>query len=441
MDEHERTAELRRVRDDAVALVCGRIESQIPLSVMRVVQRPVGRRSARAGRGERVGRVQHGERGQEAAVGPADHRHAAEVGFRHGNAGFGGDRGKRVGQRVHGVDLVLKRHGFHVFVDRAIPLRSAAGGAATVGGDHDVALVGPPLRVPVERLAFHDLLETGAAVRLHEDRQLVGIRVCAVRRRQDDRRVQGAFAEADESHVRHETGGFGVVFDRRNHHRHHVGGVDAITITVRRAHVHAMLHLHRGIVHATAGHHATVAGAAHRPLSGNVGERLPVAVVTDRDHVEAAGVVIVRVGLPQERQIGGRQQFRRALHHAQHVVVGHVEHFAHLQALGCEWRAVHGQTVRVGVHVVHRAHETAVRRVCGGAGDQVEPAVVAMFLKHARGAGFFAGRVFGDGDGEGLHFAAVLVGEAVFRRAHGHDRLAHVDGEHLVVLLKPVLHK
>ena len=28
----------------------------------------------------------------------------------------------------------------------------------------------------------------------------------------------------------------------------------------------------------------------------NVGERLPVAVVTDRDHVEAAGVVIVRVG-------------------------------------------------------------------------------------------------------------------------------------------------
>ena len=64
-----------------------------------------------------------------------------------------------------------------------------------------------------------------------------------------------------------------------------------------------------------------------------------------------------------------------------------------------------------------------------------------MFLKHARGAGCFAGRVFGDGDGEGLHFAAVLVGEAVFRRAHGHDRLAHVDGEHLVVLLKPVLHK
>ena len=144
---------------------------------------------------------------------------------------------------MHGVDLVLKRHGFHVFVDRAIPLRSAAGGAATVGGDHDVALVGPPLRVPVERLAFHDLLETGAAVRLHEDRQLVGMRVCAVGRRQDDRRVQGAFAEADESHVRHETGGFGVVFDRRNHHRHHVGGVDAITITVRRAHVHAMLHL------------------------------------------------------------------------------------------------------------------------------------------------------------------------------------------------------
>ena len=344
---------------------------------------------------------------------------------------------------MHGVDLVLKRHGFHVFVDRAIPLRSAAGGAATVGGDHDVALVGPPLRVPVERLAFHDLLETGAAVRLHKDRQLVGMRVCAVGRRQDDSRVQATFAESGESHVRCETGDFRVVFDWRDHHRHHFRAVrnTVRNVAFRRAHVHAMLHLHRGIVHATAGHHATVAGTGHRPLAGRAGERLPVAVVTDRDHVEAAGVVIVRVGLPQERQIGGRQQFRRALHHAQHVVVGHVEHFAHLQALGCEWRAVHGQTVRVGVHVVHRAHETAVRRVCGGAGDQVEPAVVAMFLKHARGAGFFAGRVFGDGDGEGLHFAAVLVGEAVFRRAHGHDRLAHVDGEHLVVLLKPVLHK
>ena len=151
--------------------------------------------------------------------------------------------------------------------------------------------------------------------------------------------------------------------------------------------------------------------------------------------------MLVRVGLPQERQFVRGQQFRRALHHAQHVVVGHVEHFAHLQALGCEWRAVHGQTVRVGVHVVHRAHETAVRRVCGGAGDQVKPAVVAMFLKHARGAGFFAGSVFGDGDGEGLHFVAVLVGETVFRRAHSRNRVAHAHCEHLVVLLEPVLHE
>ena len=50
-------------------------------------------------------------------------------------------------------------------------------------------------------------------------------------------------------------------------------------------------------------------------------------------------------------------------------------------------------------------------------------------------------RVFGNGDGEGFDLVAIVVGEAVFRRAHGHDRLAHVDGEHLVVLLKPVLHK
>ena len=46
--------------------------------------------------------------------------------------------------------------------------------------------------------------------------------------------------------------------------------------------------------------------------------------------------MLVRIGLPQERQFVRGQQFRRALHHAQHVVVGHVEHFAHLQALGCE---------------------------------------------------------------------------------------------------------
>ena len=149
----------------------------------------------------------------------------------------------------------------------------------------------------------------------------------------------------------------------------------------------------------------------------------------------------VRVGLPQERQFVGGQQFRRALHHAQHVVVGHVEHLAHLQSGRSERSAVHGETVRVGVHVVHRADQAAVRRVCGGACDQVEPTVVMVFLKHARGAGLLAGSVFGNGDGEGLHFVAVLVGEAVFRRAHGDDRVAHTHGEHLVVLLEPVLHE
>ena len=63
VDEHKRATEFRRVRDDAVTFVRGRVESQVALGVMRVVQRPVGRRGARAGRGERVGRVQHGERG------------------------------------------------------------------------------------------------------------------------------------------------------------------------------------------------------------------------------------------------------------------------------------------------------------------------------------------------------------------------------------------
>lgn len=63
VDEHKRATEFRRVRDDAVTFVRGRVESQVALGVMRVVQRPVGRRGAGAGRGECVGRVQHGERG------------------------------------------------------------------------------------------------------------------------------------------------------------------------------------------------------------------------------------------------------------------------------------------------------------------------------------------------------------------------------------------
>ena len=67
--------------------------------------------------------------------------------------------------------------------------------------------------------------------------------------RQDDRRVQLALADAGESHVRREAGGFGMVFDRRDHHRHHfraVGisvGISGISGSAVGTHVHAMLHL------------------------------------------------------------------------------------------------------------------------------------------------------------------------------------------------------
>lgn len=44
--EHERAIKLRRVGDDAVAFVHGRVKAEIAFGVMRVVQRPVGRRRA-----------------------------------------------------------------------------------------------------------------------------------------------------------------------------------------------------------------------------------------------------------------------------------------------------------------------------------------------------------------------------------------------------------
>ena len=147
------------------------------------------------------------------------------------------------------------------------------------------------------------------------------------------------------------------------------------------------------------------------------------------------------IRLPEERQVAFRQDFRGALHHAQHVVVGHIEHFAHLQSGRSEGRTINGESVRIDVHVVHRADQASIRRECGGAVDQVEPVVVSMFLKHARGARPFAFRVFRNGDGEGFDLVAIVVGEAVFRVTHGGDRLSYMDGEHLIVLLEAVLHK
>ena len=104
-----------------------------------------------------------------------------EIGLR--NVGcriLASQRFQRFRQRAHGVDLVFERYGFHGFVDGAVPLRAASGGAASVGGDHDVALVGPPLRVPIEGLTFDDLLEAGASVGFHEYRQDGFVRVFTI---------------------------------------------------------------------------------------------------------------------------------------------------------------------------------------------------------------------------------------------------------------------
>ncbi len=150
--------------------------------------------------------------------------------------------------------------------------------------------------------------------------------------------------------------------------------------------------------------------------------------------------MVLRVVLPEEGQLVGRQEFRRALHHAQHVVVGHVEHGAHLQSGRRERLAVHGQAVGVRVHVVHRAYQAPVRRVCRDAVDQVEPLAVVVLLKHADRAGTLAFRVFRHREGEGLDLIAVVVGECVFRRDGRHHRFADMHGEHLVVLLQTVLH-
>ena len=202
-----------------------------------------------------------------------------------------------------------------------------------------------------------------------------------------------------------------------------------------------MLHLHSCIIHAASSHHAAVACARYGPLAGRVGERFPCAVIANRHHVEAAGVMIGGVGLPEEWQAVVRQQFGGALYHTEHVVVGHVEHFAHLQSGWGEWYAIRGEAVRVGIHVVHRADQASVRRECGRAVDQVEPVGVAVFFEHARAARAFTFGIFGDGDGEGFDLIAFIVGESVFRISHGGNRFAHVDGEHLIVLLASVLHK
>ena len=153
-----------------------------------------------------------------------------------------------------------------------------------------------------------------------------------------------------------------------------------------------MPHLGAGETHIAAGDHDAALAARGGPLAGIGRDRRDRAVVIDTHHVETAGVVAAeqRLGIrsgvragPGARHLG--RDLGRTLHHGQHVVVGHVEHRAHVPPGRRERAAVHRQTVGVRGHVVERAHQPAIWRVGGRAVNQVDPLVVRMLLEHARG--------------------------------------------------------
>ena len=109
--------------------------AEVALGVGGVVAPPVGDRGAGDRDVEDVGPAQDGERRQVAAERPAPDADPAEVDV----VGVGlGDRRQR-------VDLVLQRDRREVPGDRAVPARSAPGGAPPVGDHDDEALVGQPL--------------------------------------------------------------------------------------------------------------------------------------------------------------------------------------------------------------------------------------------------------------------------------------------------------
>ena len=110
MDEHQRAMQARSILDDAIAAVDLRVHSQITLGVMRVVQRPVRRRSACTGGVEHLGRVDDGQCGQEPPVGPSDYRDPVQIRL-----------GGRLGQRADGLDLIGEGDVLHVVDDLAIP--------------------------------------------------------------------------------------------------------------------------------------------------------------------------------------------------------------------------------------------------------------------------------------------------------------------------------
>ena len=281
-------------------------------------------------------------------------------------------------------------------------------------------MVGPPLALPVEGLRGDDLLEAGPAVRLHQHRQLLGVRVRAFRARRDDRRVQLVLAQSRKRDVRCKAG-----FGRR--------GRDSGALFSQN-----MPHLGAGGTHIAAGDHDAALAARGGPLAGIGRDRRDRAVVIDTHHVETAGVVVAEYGLgggrigPSVRHL--RRDFGRALHHGQHILVGHGEHRAHVPASRRERAAVHCQTVGVRGHIVERAHQTTIRRVGGRAVNQVDPLLVRVLLKHTRGTQ--RGPIRRD-----CHLKHLIAGLTAV--LHQHQRIVAatpVHGGHILVRLAIPIH-
>ena len=290
-------------------------------------------------------------------------------------------------------------------------------------------MIGPPLAFPVERLRGDDLLESWAAVRFHQYRQLIGVRVRAFGAWRDNRRVHLVLAEACKGDVRRESGfgsgagdsGFcwsfslGGTVGRREIERS-LGRHRCAPLSPLRGQLPSergakdVEHLSIGMGHVATGNDHAVLGARGGPLARHSGHGCDIAAVIDAHHVEASSIMptnhgrdglvgcastvggaVVIAGLgPCGRHLGG--DLRRALHYSQHVGISHIEHSAHIPAGGRERPAIHGQTVGIGVHVVQRAHQTAICRVGGRALNQIDPLLIRMLLKYAGGAERRGGR-------------------------------------------------
>ena len=132
--------------------------AEVPLGVVRVVQPPLGDRSAGDGGVEDVGPAQHGERRQVAAEAPPADGDPAEV-----------EHAVLLGGRLQRLDLVVEDGRGEVEVHGPLPRRPAARRAPPVGDDDGEALVGEPLRRQVGVVGLHGAQRVRPAVRVEQD--------------------------------------------------------------------------------------------------------------------------------------------------------------------------------------------------------------------------------------------------------------------------------